>query len=90
MSDKKYEWNTPQQSDEPLSNGDIRIVSLPVKVRVKWSEQIVADYDSETKEVLEYTEGFIMEVLPGQRFVYDEEPTVLVAKTISKHPAFSI
>jgi hypothetical protein len=82
MSDKKYEWNTPQQSDVPLSDGDIRIVSLPVKVIIKWSDQIVADYDSETKEVLEYTEGFIMEVLPGQWFVYDEEPTVLVAKTI--------
>lgn len=78
----EFNWEVPQLQQRNVGSGDIRIVNLPVKVVFEWSDKIVADYDSETDTVLEYTSGYVMEVLPNQQFVYKDEPTTFIAQTL--------
>lgn len=79
----EFKWETPQfQKQYVIGIGDIRIVNLPVQVVFEWSDKIVADYDSETDTVLEYTSGYVMKVLPNQQFVYRGEETVFIAQTV--------
>jgi len=47
-------------------NGEIGIVTLPIKVLFEWSDKIVADFDEDTGAVLEYTSGFIMKIAPEE------------------------
>ena len=78
-SKNDFEWELPQpQGYDTVSTGDVRVVNLPVQVVFTWSDEIVADYDSETDEILGYTSGYVMEVIPGQRFVYKGEETVFL------------
>lgn len=67
---------------DTISNGDIRVVSVPVKVLFEWSDKIVSDYDSETDTVIEYKSGFIMKIIPGQEFVFNDEPTIFMASAL--------
>lgn len=79
----EFNYEVPQlQQRNVVCSGDIRIVNLPVQVVFEWSDKIVADYDSETDTVLEYTSGYVMEVLPNQQFVYKDEPTTFIAQTL--------
>jgi len=80
MFDFKFE-EPETYINPPVSDGDIRLVTLQVKVLCKWSDQIVSDYDEETGEI-EYESGFVMEVLPNQKFVYKNQPNYLIAHTI--------
>jgi len=50
----------------------------------EWSDKIVADYDSETDTILEYTSGYVMKVLPEQSFVYKDEKSTFIASTFKK------
>jgi hypothetical protein len=59
-------------------------VNLPVQVVFEWSDKIVADYDSETDTILEYTSGYVMKVLPEQSFVYKDEKSTFIASTFKK------
>lgn len=69
-------WNLFHKNiDPPVSNGDMREVTLPVKVICEWSDEIIAEYDYENDVVLEYTSGYVMKVLPDQSFVYTEGMT---------------
>lgn len=52
-----------------IRDGDIREVNLPVKVAFIWSDRIASQWDDDGN-ALEYTSGFIMDVLP-QKFVYN-------------------
>lgn len=72
-----------------IASGDIRIVNLPVKVLFEWSDKIVADYDSETDTVLEYTSGYVMKVMPNQQFVYRGEETTFIAQAMIERPEIS-
>jgi len=84
MTDKmeEFKWELPERKERPVGDGDLRIVNLPVKVIFQWSDKIVADYDSETDTILEYTSGYVMKVLPEQSFVYkDEDSTFIATKT---------
>ena len=66
----EFKWEVPQlPQHNVVCSGDIRIVNLPVQVPFEWSDKIVADYDSETDTVLEYTSGYVMKVMPNQQFV---------------------
>lgn len=82
MSDFKFHTQEDISKSPPRHN-ELRIVSLPVKVLFEWSDTIVVDYDPETGES-EYTSGYIMKVLPGQTFVYHNEPSTLVAQTMKE------
>ena len=76
-------WNTKNPTPkQDISHGDIRIVNLPVQAVFVWSDKIIADFDSETGEVLEYTSGFVMEVLACQKFLYKGEDTTFLHQTI--------
>lgn len=74
---EKYNWHTIERTEPPIMNGDLRVVTLPVKVVFEWSDKIVADYDSETGHT-EYTSGYVMQVLPNQTFVYNNEMSTLL------------
>ena len=79
----EFKWEVPQlQQHNVVGSGDIRIVNLPVQVVFEWSDKIVADYDSETDTVLEYTSGYVMKVLSNQQFVYKDEPTTFIAQAL--------
>lgn len=67
-----------------IGDGDLRIVALPVKVLFEWSDRIIADYDPETDTVLEYTSGYVMNVLPEQSFVYKDEESTFIASTFKE------
>lgn len=83
MQKDEFLWHQPLlQQHNVVGSGDLRIVNLPVKVIFEWSDKIVADYDSETNTVLEYTSGYIMKVLPNQSFVYKNEESVFLAHTL--------
>lgn len=41
-----------QAGKRPVCDGDLRIVHLPLTVIFEWSDEIVADYDSETYTIL--------------------------------------
>ena len=80
---EEFKWEVPQlQQRNVVGSGDIRIVNLPVQVVFEWSDKIVADYDSETDTVLEYTSGYVMKVLPKQQFIYKDESTTFIAQTL--------
>jgi hypothetical protein len=66
-------WHSRNLQEIPVVEGDVRIVNLSVKVIFVWSDKIVADYDPETDTIIEYTSGYVMEVLPDQSFVYQEQ-----------------
>lgn len=82
MEKEEFNYEVPKFQKREIRTGDIRIVKLPVKVVFKYSDKIVSDYDSETDTVLEYTNGFIMEVIDNQGFVYRGEPTTFLAQTL--------
>lgn len=72
---EKIKWEMPlHPQGTGISDGDIRIVNLPVKVIFEWSDEIVSDYDKETGHI-DYTSGYIMKVLPEQGFVYENQDT---------------
>lgn len=80
----EFKWELPQLGQRSVvSSGDIRIVNLPVQVIFEWSDRIISEYDSETDAVLEYTSGYVMEVLSNQYFTYKGEETVFVAQATS-------
>lgn len=69
-----FKWELPSKpSNAPPVNGEVAIVDIPVKVLFQWSDKIIIDHDEETGEI-EYGEGFVMTVLPDQKFVYDDHP----------------
>ena len=72
--------NTYAETTQGMSHGDIRVVNLPVQALFVWSDEIVADYDSETDTVLEYTSGWVMKVLSGQTFVYQDQETTFLSQ----------
>jgi hypothetical protein len=76
----------PPITNAPIANGDIRIVELPMEVLFEWSDKIVADYDSETDTVLEYTSGWVMHILRPQKHIYNNQPTQLVASAFIEKP----
>lgn len=81
----EFKWEVPQlQQRNVVGSGDIRIVNLPVQVLFEWSDKIIADYDSETDTVLEYTSGYVMKVLPNQQFVHKGEETIFIAQALSE------
>jgi len=80
--DETYQWNTLQlQQHSVVGSGDIRVVNLPVRVVFEWSDEIVADYDEETGYT-EYTSGYVMKVLPDQKFVYKGEDSIFIAQAM--------
>lgn len=74
-----FEYSLNQNNDA-IRNGDIRVVDLPVNVFFEWSDKIIAEYDHETNEVIKYTSGWVMKVIPGQEFVYKNQPTVYLGQ----------
>jgi len=76
-----FEYSSNQNNDA-IRNGDIRVVDLPVKVFFEWSDKIIVEYDHETNEVIEYTSGWVMKVIPGQKFVYKDQPTEYLGQSI--------
>jgi hypothetical protein len=84
-TEHEFKYNLPQRGERSeIEHGDLRVVSLPVEVVFQWSDKIVADFDSETNTVLEYTSGYIMKVLPNQEFLFRGEDTTFVAQTLTK------
>lgn len=81
---EEFKWELPERKERPVGEGDLRIVNLPVKVIFEWSDKIVADYDSETDTILEYTSGYVMKVLPEQSFVYKDEESTFIASTFKE------
>jgi hypothetical protein len=81
---KEFKWEMPEIKGRPVGNGDLRIVNMPVNVIFEWSDKIVADYDSETDTILEYTSGYVMKVLPEQSFVYKNEESTFIASTFKE------
>tara|TARA_R110000772_G_scaffold268686_3_gene397512 strand:+ start:2163 stop:2519 length:357 start_codon:yes stop_codon:yes gene_type:complete len=81
---KKYDimeemnWGLSGRKEHLISDNDLGIVSLPVKVVFEWSDEIVAEYDFEKEEVVEFTSGYIMKVIDNQSFVYNNEETTFV------------
>lgn len=79
----EFKWEIPQSPENnKVQDGDLRIVNLPVKVVFEWSDKIVDDYDSETDTILEYKSGYIMKVLPDQKFVFKGESSKFLASTV--------
>lgn len=81
---EEFKWKLPEKKERPVGDNDLRIVNLPVKVIFEWSDKIVADYDSETDTVLEYTSGYVMKVLPEQSFVYNNEESTFIASILKE------
>lgn len=80
-SDEPFQFIQLENLDSPPIDGDVRIVVMPIKVLFRWSDKIVADVDSETGEILEYSSGYMMDVLPNQKFHYAEQKTELLYHT---------
>lgn len=73
-SDFNWEWAKMTKPDNSqIRDGDIREVTLPVQVAMRWSTMIPKEID-EDGTVTEYTSGFIMDVLP-QKFLYNGQET---------------
>lgn len=70
------EWELPKKIDRPIEHNDIRIVNLPVTVLFEKTNKIVKDI-----EPYEYISGFIMEVLPNQKFVYNNHDSEFLGKS---------
>ena len=66
-----FKFNEMESQSRGVSDGDVRIVKLPVKVFFEWSDKIISDHDSETDTVLEYESGFVMRIIPDQAFIYN-------------------
>lgn len=85
MQKDEFTWHQPLlQQHNVVGSGDLRVINLPVKVIFEWSDKIVADYDSETDTILEYTSGYIMKVLPNQSFVYKNEESLFLAHVLTE------
>jgi hypothetical protein len=78
----EFKWEQPQlQQHNVVRSGDLRIVDLPVQCLFEWSDKIVADYDEESGYI-EYTSGYVMTVMPNQKFVYKDHKTTFVAQAM--------
>lgn len=82
MSDYKFhEMEKPTQGP-PVQN-ELAVVNLPVSVVFEWSDKIIEDADYTIDgQIIEssiiYKSGWVMQVLPGQRVVYqDHERTTI-------------
>ena len=75
--EKKFKAPEIPNNNEPV-NGDVRVVNLPVEVLFEFSDKIIDEYDYETKKIISYKSGFIMHVLDNQKFIYNNDHTVLV------------
>jgi len=83
-NNEPYKFSVPKMRERnEISNGEIRIVNLPVQCYFEWSDTIIASIDEQTGK-LEYTSGFVMKVLNDQDFVYGGQETVFVAQTLRK------
>ena len=65
----------------PVTDGDIRIVNLPVMVVVQEGDDIPGDYDVEGGMPLDLAPGFVLRVLTGQSFLYTGQETQYFAST---------
>lgn len=71
-------WQMRSQDNlhpRPIAHGDVRIVMLPVQVIFEKTDRVIADYDYDTEEVLEYKDGYVMTVCDGQSFLYQGQET---------------
>jgi len=83
-NNEPYEFNAPKLRErKEISNGEIRVVNLPVHCLFEWSDEIVKEFDKETGKI-EYASGFVMKVLNNQDFVYCGQETAFVAQSIKK------
>lgn len=80
-----FEWQSQEEKQIPIIDGDVRIVNLTVKVIFEFSDKIIADYDCEKNIVLEYKSGYIMKVLPEQNFVFKDEKTIFLSRKFKKN-----
>ena len=78
---KENKWEITERKEPPVSDGDFRIVNLPVKVFFEWSDKIILDYDLDTDATPEYTSGYVMKVLPEQYFIYKGEESTFISST---------
>jgi hypothetical protein len=74
MTDFKFHEPYLPKQGGPVP-GEVAIVTLPVQVVFVWSDRIVEDVD-EGNNPVSYTEGFVMEVIGAQTFVYKNEPRI--------------
>lgn len=82
-SESKLKFDTPQfKTKEHIENGDVRIVTLPVKVVFKWQEEAMR---YENGDVIKTESGYIMHVLPNQSFAYNGQLSVFIAQTLIKN-----
>jgi hypothetical protein len=81
MGNKKFVIPKIKPITKEIGEGDLREVNLNVKVLFEWSDNIITDYNSETGEILEYTSGYIMKIIPNQEFFYNGEHTVFLGQT---------
>lgn len=73
---KEFQWATSHDFSKPSGDpvtGEIAIVNIPVKVAFVWSDKIVEDVD-ECGNPVSFRSGYIMEVLPGQSCVFENQP----------------
>jgi len=80
---KKYQFNEEKKIPFTPRTGSICMVKLLVEVIFEWSDKIVADHDEESGET-EYTSGWVMQVLPNQRFVHKGEECTLIAQAMKE------
>lgn len=76
-----WDINTPKQ--RKVEDNDLRKVQLDVDCIFKWSDKIPEEVDDEGN-VITYTSGYIMEVLPNQKFLYKGEDTMFIASVFSE------
>jgi len=67
----------------PPIHNEIAIVNIPVKVLFKFSDNIVVDVDDHDEPV-EFTSGYIMHVLPNQKFVFNNHERQTVCFTFDE------
>ena len=73
-----FEWEEPtRKKNTSPSDGEIRIVNLPVKALFVYSNNIPVDWDDDGT-VLETESGYIMRVMNDQSFKYKGEESVLL------------
>lgn len=76
----KFKWSELPDSHTPISEGDLRIVEIPVKVLFEWSDKIVVDHDYPESDWVEYGSGWVMKVLE-QSVVYNNQEALPLAST---------
>lgn len=85
MAEEEYKFHKmADRKGMPIDKGQVRIVHLPVKVLFEWSDKIVDSEDEETGEVI-YASGYVMKLLPGQEFVYNNQESVFLASTFEMY-----